>query len=48
MRLRITDSVEWSGVARSSPYPRNPRNPSESAVAAATHAIPRSESIPSK
>jgi hypothetical protein len=45
MRLRITDSVEWSGVARSRAYPRNSRSPSESAQ---RQAMPRSESIPSK
>ena len=37
--------VEWSGVGSSSPYPRNFRSESESAV---RQAIPRSESKPSK
>ena len=41
----VREIVEWSGVCSSNPKPRNFRNDNESAV---RHAIPRSESNPSK
>src|SRR5664279_5120994 len=44
-KRRVREIVEWSGVASSSAYPRNFRSDSESAV---RHAIPPSESKPSK
>ena len=42
---RVRDKLEWSGVASVSSYPRNARKAMESAT---RHAIPRSESMPSK
>ena len=44
-KRRVREIVEWSGVGSSSPYPRNFRSESESAV---RQAIPHSESKPSK
>jgi len=42
---RVREIVEWSGGASSRPTPRKSRNANESA---ARHAMPRSESMPSK
>lgn len=44
-RWRMRDSDEWSGVAWSMRKPKKLRSASESAQ---RHAIPRSESMPSK
>ena len=45
IRRRVREIVECSGGASSRPRPRKPRSASESAV---RHAMPRSESMPSK
>lgn len=44
-KRRVRDNVEWSGVVSSKPYAKKRRNESESAT---RHAMPRSDSIPSK
>ena len=45
IKRRVREIVECSGGGSSRPRPRNPRSASESAV---RHAMPRSESMPSK
>src|SRR5207245_10068807 len=45
IKRRVREMVEWSGGASSRPSPRKSRKAKESA---ARHAMPRSESIPSK